>query len=73
MILEAEPPFGKLETRRLAFYRRNGFCENEKEYMQPSYRKDGNEVPLVIMRYPQILDEFDYPISLIKRKVYQKQ
>lgn len=72
MILEAEPPFGGLQARRLAFYRRNGFFENEKKYLQPSYRDGGNEVPLVIMSYPEVLDDFDRPISLIKRKVYQK-
>lgn len=70
IVLEAEPPTGEIQKRRLAFYGRNGFFENEKEYMQPAYRKEGEEVPLVIMSYPSPLEDFDGAVRCIKRKVY---
>ena len=70
IVLEAEPPTGEIQKRRLAFYGRNGFFENEKEYMQPAYRKGGKKVPLVIMSYPSPLEDFDEAVRLIKRKVY---
>ena len=73
LVLEAEPPTGEIQQRRLAFYKRNGFTENEKEYMQPAYRKGGKEVPLVIMSYPSRLESFDKSIRLIKRKVYSSE
>ena len=72
IILEAEPPFGEIQKRRLSFYKRCGFAENEKPYMQPAFREGGNEVPLVIMSYPSPLDNFDESISLILKKVYSK-
>lgn len=72
IVLEAETPENELQRRRLAFYKRNGFLENEKPYMQPAYRKDSSEVSLVIMSYPDILDDFDTVVSQIKERVYYK-
>ncbi len=71
-VLEAEPPFGEIQKRRLSFYKRCGFFENPGKYMQPAYRKGGEEVPLVIMSYPSLLNNFDETVSLILKKVYSK-
>ena len=72
IVLEAEPAFAELQKRRLDFYKRNGFFENPEEYMQPAFRKGGNEVPLRIMSFPALLDNFEEAVSLIKKEVYFK-
>lgn len=48
-ILEVERPTNEMAARRIGFYRRCGFSLCEKDYMQPSYRKGGEEVPLYLM------------------------
>ena len=72
IVLEAEPPNDNLTARRVAFYGRNGFCKNSQYYFQPSYRKGGDGVELVIMSYPRLLDDFDSAVSKIYKKVYGK-
>ena len=73
ILLEAEPPTTDIAKRILCFYKRNGFIANEQPYLQPAYRKSGSEVPLIIMSYPEALDNFDLYVSLIKREVYSKK
>ena len=70
IVLEAEPPTEELRRRRLAFYRRCGFFENDFPYLQPSYRKGEEGVPLVIMSWPDRLSEFDITVAKIYRTVY---
>ena len=70
IVLEAEPPIEDIARRRLAFYKRNGFIENEGDYYQPAYREEGNEVRLVIMSYPSPLKSFEKAVSDIKSAVY---
>ena len=70
IVLEAEPPTEDVAKRRLGFYKRNGFVENEGDYFQPAYRKEGNEVRLVIMSYPDKVKSFGDAVSDIKRTVY---
>lgn len=70
IVLEAEPPIEEIAKRRLAFYKRNGFIENEGAYAQPAYRKGASEVPLVIMSYPERLENFKSAVSQIKKTVY---
>lgn len=48
-VLEAEPADDGMAGRRIEFYRRNGFEVIEKEYEQPSYRENGEGMPLWIM------------------------
>ena len=69
-VLEAEPPHTPLAERRLNFYKRCGFTADSHPYLQPSYRKDGSPVPLVLMSYPEPLEEFEGAISTIYEKVY---
>lgn len=73
IVLEAEPPFAELQLRRLNFYKRNGFLENPEKYVQPAFRKGGNEVPLVIMSFPTTLSDFENTVSIIKKEVYFKK
>ena len=73
IVLEAEPPITDIAKRRIKFYERNGFVQNEKSYMQPAYRKGGHEVPLIIMSYPACLENFDEAVLLIKKEVYSNR
>ena len=70
MVLEAEPPTEEIKRRRLAFYGRAGFCKNDKPYLQPSYRKGGETVPLIIMSYPDVIEDFDGAVKKIYSTVY---
>ena len=70
IVLEAEPPFADLQKRRLGFYKRNGFVENPGQYIQPPYRKGSDGVELVIMSYPDALEDFNATIREIKSCVY---
>lgn len=70
MVLEAEPPTEEIRRRRLAFYGRAGFYKNEKPYLQPSYRKGGRTVPLIIMSYPDVIEDFDGAVKKIYSTVY---
>ena len=73
IVLESELPIEHIQKRRISFYKRCGFFQNEQPYMQPSYRNGGNEVPLVIMSYPTPLNDFDSVVSQIHEKVYSKK
>ncbi len=73
LVLECEHPDTPMQARRLAFYKRNGFCENDYPYMQPAYRAGGNEVPLILMSYPTPLADPAATAEKIRREVYEKQ
>ena len=49
LVLEAELPETELAKRRIGFYQRNGFALNEYPYLQPSYGKGREAVPLFLM------------------------
>ena len=72
IVLEVEHPNTDMQKRRLNFYLRSGFVINDVPYMQPSYKEDGCEVPLIIMSYPCQLQCFCDTVSEIKQKVYNK-
>ena len=72
IILEVERPEDEMSIRRIEFYKRCGFSLCLQDYIQPPYRKGGNNLPLYLMfsgtasideQYPEIRDE-------IYRKVY---
>ncbi len=54
LILEVEPPVDEMQLRRVEFYKREGFCFNDYEYIHPSY---ANHEPyrLNIMSFPRAL------------------
>lgn len=70
ILLEAEPPTGEIQRRRLGFYKRCGFHQNQQSYVQPPYREGDAAVPLVIMSYPEPLSDFDGTVAEIYRTVY---
>ena len=72
IILEVEHPEDELKARRIAFYKRLGFCQNDYPYIQPSYRKGGEGVPLILMSYPKKLDNCENTVSVLYKKIYNK-
>ena len=72
LVLECELPSTEIAKRRLGFYGRNGFVNNEKEYYQPSYRKGGDGVYLTLMSCPSKIDDFENTKEKIYKKVYNK-
>ena len=72
IVLEVEKPETDLSIRRIGFYRRCGFSLCEKEYIQPAYRKGGEELPLFLMYTgTDTLDpQFETVRDNIHRKVY---
>lgn len=49
IVLEVECPTDSITHRRINFYNRTGFALCKIPYTQPSYRKDGNTVPMHLM------------------------
>ncbi len=74
-ILEVEPASNEITARRINYYRRNGYEILEKNYIQPSYRKDSvMGIPLWVMGNPETIqpDLLKEYIQTIKREVYEK-
>lgn len=69
--LEVEPPVDEMTTRRVNYYRRNGYEVVDKGYYQPSYdgRKPG--LPLWIMCNDKETDSAG-PVRTIQEEVYIK-
>ncbi len=72
LVLECERPETPMQARRAAFYKRNGFCENDCDYHQPAYSAQGSAVPMLLMSYPAPLDDPHAIAAYIKREVYEK-
>lgn len=72
LVLEAEFPVDELTKRRIGFYQRNGFVQNDKPYLQPPYRAGGQEVEMVIMSYPTALANFNEVVKELQQIVYGK-
>lgn len=73
IVLEVEKPEDETSRRRIAFYRRCGLELCEKEYIQPAYRDDSNEIPMHLMsRSVNIEHNFEEIKSVIYREVYGK-
>lgn len=70
IILEVERPEDEMSRRRIGFYRRCGLSLCEKDYMQPSYRKGGEEVPLFLMFSGK--DNIDNDFEAIRRSIYKE-
>ena len=71
--LEVELPDNELASRRIDFYKRNGFCFNEYPYIQPAISAGRNPIPLRIMTSGREVSEMGfYEIrKLLYEKVYQ--
>ena len=72
LVLECERPESPLQARRAAFYKRNGFCENDCDYYQPAYSAQGSEVPMLLLSFPAPLEDPDAVAAQIRREVYER-
>ncbi len=73
IVLEVEKPTDETSLRRIAFYQRCGLTLCEKEYIQPAYRADSNEIPMYLMTCEVDADKnFEQIKSIIYREVYGK-
>lgn len=71
LVLEVEQPLEENQVRRINFYRRHGFVLNEFPYIQPSYRKDGSSLPLLLMSCPDAIKDSAAVIIELYQKVYK--
>ncbi|MRT93662.1 GNAT family N-acetyltransferase [Ancylomarina sp. 16SWW S1-10-2] len=55
IILEVELPNNAISKRRIGFYQRLGFKLNQHDYKQLPMRKNGAEVEMLLMTYPNAL------------------
>lgn len=60
IVLEVEKPFDKASRKRISFYEKNGFILTDFGYMQPPLNEEINEVPLVMMSFPNPLNESEF-------------
>lgn len=60
VVLEIEIPNSGMEKRRAEFYVRNGFNLNEYGYDQPAFSPEKSPVPMVLMSYPESLQEQEF-------------
>lgn len=56
VVLEVEPPEDEIQKRRVKFYERNGFHLSSYGYIQPVINEGYESVPLVMMTYPEPLN-----------------
>lgn len=70
LVLEAELPVDGIQKRRIAFYERNGFVQNQHPYVQPPYRQGQNGVPMVLLSCPSELSDFENTVKQLYQKVY---
>lgn len=75
IILEAEKPTSELSSRRINFYKRQGFIVQDFPYLQPPYREGDEWFPLLLMSYGFTDIEIDYTNirNSIYREVYKKE
>lgn len=62
-------PIEEFAKKRIEFYKRIGFCENQYPYIQPALRKTTLPLPLKLLSYQNPIDEEEY--LLIKDTLYK--
>lgn len=71
IILEVEKPKTQQAIRRIEFYQRNGFVAwSDSNYIQPTYRPNGEWVPMTLMAHGKINEHRHF--SEVKRTIHQK-
>lgn len=70
LVLEVEEPEDELSIRRIKFYQRCGLALCNKPYIQPPYRKGGEELPLKLMFYGT--DNIDSQFEKIRKNIYRE-
>lgn len=56
VVLEVEPPNDETQIRRVKFYEKNGYHLSSYGYIQPVINDGYDGIPLVLMTYPELLD-----------------
>ena len=68
VFFEVELPNSEIAQRRINFYKRIGFILNDFHYEQPALRPNESPQPLLIMSYPDPIDEQNF--IKYKREIY---
>ena len=74
VILEVEPAkTSETARRRIEFYKRLEFFENNGEYYQPPFGKDGKPLRLMLLSYPERLSDGEFYLcaEVIYREAYE--
>lgn len=69
VILEVEEPITETAQKRIHFYERFNFSACKSEYFQPPYSIDKNKVKMLLMSYPDKINNQDFP--QIKARIYR--
>ena len=73
LVLESEPPTDDITNSRINFYKRQGFEIVDNNYLQPPYRPENSQQPMVLMsNHSYSSDETALIVAAIKDKVYPK-
>ncbi len=72
-VFEIERPTDLESKRRLKFYKKFDLWFNEFDYCQPSYHKDGEEIPMIFVSYPEklSLETYNEIVKTINEEVYK--
>lgn len=70
IILEVEEPYTEQAKRRIAFYQNLGFILCPQEYYQPPYNPNNERVKMIIMSYPELVDDKEF--AIIKKQIYRE-
>ncbi len=72
IVMEVEPPIQEMARRRIGFYKRLGFLDNEFEYQQPPYRGNLEFLSMKILsRQPLTKQDFEHVKHMIYTNVYK--
>lgn len=70
MVLEVERPDTEIAKRRIKFYEGLNIHLNDYPYIQPSYGGGKDSVPMMIMTYPDPINEDEF--NSIRDKIYKE-
>ena len=73
IVLECEHPIDEIQKRRFEFYKSCGFYPSDESYIQPSYRKGYDSVPLILMTYPKEEADTAHIIKELYERVYETE
>lgn len=68
IFLEIEPPICDISTRRLSFYKKLGFVQNDIKHFQAPFRKNDTPLQLDILSWNTPLDKQKYILIYEKMK-----
>ncbi|MGF3141238.1 GNAT family N-acetyltransferase [Facklamia sp. P13064] len=69
IVLEVEKPEDNITKRRINFYQRLDFKLNAYDYTQPPLEEGKNAIPLLLMTYPEAMDQEQF--NKVKEALYR--